>query len=64
MRIQKDANLTLDAALKAVVAEYPTLGAPKGKAGLEPGDHTTPPENPYITPALAKKYPHLVKSKK
>jgi len=61
MRMQKDNKLTLDAALKAVITEYPTLGAPKGKAGMKPGDHTTPPENPYITPALLKKYPHLNK---
>lgn len=64
MRIAKDSTLDLPKAIALVVAEYPTLAGPKGKAGILPGDNTTPPVNPYITPAMLKKYPHLAKQAK
>ncbi len=64
LRIAKDSTLDLTKALAAVVAEYPSLAGPKGKAGILPGDNTTPPANPYLTPEILKKYPHLAKKAK
>ena len=54
-------EIDIDQALSEVVKDYPKFSSVIAKGGMETGNQTTPPDNPYVTEGLQKKYPFLKK---
>lgn len=61
VRAKKD-NITLEEALVKVASEYTTFVNKSSAGGLEVKGQKTNNDNPYLTDALLKRYPHLAKN--
>lgn len=60
LRVNEETSL--EDALQSVATEYTNLTSVKVRGGAEVGDTATP-KNPYLTPEILKRFPHLAKNK-
>lgn len=61
IRSKKD-NITLEEALVKVASEYTTFVNKSSAGGVEIKNSKSSNDNPYLTEALLKRYPHLAKT--